>query len=162
MENTTVKITVSDYRTFLALYDKSSSRKIQSTGPDLPSVLPLFCDEISRVALPTTVLLSVCVPSAEDIPACDISALLQIAVGNPNHSSNIIWGLKEKPEHFDVCVTAYLGYKSSKWGVLFFYLSISWYMVDSHCVPKIVFDKGWGMFVQIGEVEIETRVFHRE
>lgn len=114
MENTIVKMTVSDYRTFLALYNKSSSRKIQSTGPDLPTVLPLFRNEMSRVVLPETVLLSICVPSAKDISACDISALLQIAVGNPNHSSNIIWGLKEKPAHFDVCVTAYLGYKSSK------------------------------------------------
>lgn len=114
MENTTVKITVSDYRTFLTCYDKSNIRKIVSTGFDLPSVVPRFRDEMARAVLPETVLLSICVPSAKDIPACDISALLQITVGNPNHSPNIIWGLKEKPEHFDVCVTAYLGYKSSK------------------------------------------------
>lgn len=114
MENTSVKITVSDYRIFLAHYNKSSIRKIQSTGPDLLSVLPLFRNEISRAAPPAIILLSVHVPSAEDIPTCDVAALLQIAVGDPNHSPNIIWGLKEKPEHFDVCVTAYLGYKSLK------------------------------------------------
>ena len=114
MENTNIKMTVSDYRTFLTYYDKSGIRKIQSTGPDLPSVLPLFRNEISRAALPAIILLSVHVPSAEDIPACDVAALLQIAGGDPNHSPNIIWGLKEMPERFDVCVTAYLGYKGSK------------------------------------------------
>ena len=114
MENTIVKMTVSDYRTFLTYYGKSSIRKIQSTGPDLPSVLPLFRGEISRAAPPAIILLSVHVPSAEDIPVCDVAALLQIAVGDPNHSPNIIWGLKEMPERSDVCVTAYLGYKGSK------------------------------------------------
>ena len=114
MENTSVKMTVSDYRTFLTYYDKSSIRKIESTGPDLPFVLPLFRDEMARIAPPETVLLSVRVPSAEDIPTCDVAALLQIAVGNPNNSLNVIWGLKEIPDCSDVCVTAYLGYKSSK------------------------------------------------
>lgn len=117
MENTSVKMTVSDYRIFLAHYNKSSIRKIKSTGPDLPFVLPLFRDEMARAALPATILLSVCVPSTEDIPACDVAALLQIVQmvgGNPNHSPNIIWGLKEMPERSDVCVTAYLGYKCSK------------------------------------------------
>lgn len=112
MENTSVKITVSDYRIFLAHYNKSSIRKIQSTGPDLPFVLPLFRDEMARTALPAIILLSVHVPSAEDIPTCDVAALLQIAVGDPNHSPNIIWGLKEMPERSNVCVTAYLGYKN--------------------------------------------------
>lgn len=114
MENTSVKMTVSDYRTFLTYYGKSSIRKIQSTGSDLPSVLPLFHNEISRAAPPAIILLSVHVPSVEDIPACDVAALLQIAVGDPNHSPNIIWGLKEMPERSDVCVTAYLGYNNSK------------------------------------------------
>ena len=109
MENTSVKMTVSDYRIFLTYYDKSSVRKIQSTGPDLPSVLPLFRDEMFCIALPETILLSVHVPSAEDISSCDVVALLQIAAGNPAHSPNIIWGLKEMPERSDVCVTAYLG-----------------------------------------------------
>lgn len=117
MENTNVKMTVSDCRTFLAHCDNSGIRKIKSTGPDLPSVLPLFRNEISRAAPPAIILLSVCVPSTEDIPACDVAALLQIVQmvgGNPNHSPNIIWGLKEMPERSDVCVTAYLGYKCSK------------------------------------------------
>ena len=114
MENTNVKMTVSDYRIFLTYYAKSNIRKIESTGPDLPFVLPLFRDEIARIAPPETVLLSVRVPSAEDIPSCDVAALLQIVGGNPNHSPNIIWGLKEMPERSDVCVTAYLGYKGSK------------------------------------------------
>ena len=114
MENTIVKMSVSDYRIFLTYYNKSSIRKIESTGPDLPFVLPLFRDEMARIAPPATILLSVCVPSAEDIPSCDLVALLQIAVGDPNHSPNIIWGLKEMPERSDVCVTAYLGYKSSQ------------------------------------------------
>lgn len=114
MEYTSVKITVSDYRTFLAHCDNSDIRKIKSTGPDLPFVLPLFRNEISRAALPAIILLSVHVPSAEDIPTCDVAALLQIAVGDPNHSPNIIWGLKEMPERPDVCVTAYLGYKCSQ------------------------------------------------
>ena len=115
MENTIVKMTVSDYRTFLTYYDKSNIRKIQSIGPDLPSVLPLFRDEISCIALPETILLSVRVPSVEDIPSCDVVALLQIVQmvgGNPNHSPNIIWGLKEMPKRSEVCVTAYLGYKN--------------------------------------------------
>lgn len=115
MENTSVKMNVSDYRTFLTYYDKSSIRKIQSTGPDLPFVLPLFRDEMARAAPPATILLSVHVPSAEDIPTCDVAVLLQIVQmvgGNPNHSPNIIWGLKEMPERPDVCVTAYLGYKN--------------------------------------------------
>ncbi len=114
MENTTVKITISDYRAFLAHYDKSDIRKINLNGPDLLSVLPLFCNEMSRVAPPTTVLLSVCVPSAEDIPACDVVALLQILVNDPTDSPNIIWDLKEMPNRLDVCVTAYLGYKNVK------------------------------------------------
>ncbi len=114
MGNTIVKITISDYRIFLTHYDNSGIRKIQSTGPDLPFVLPLFRDEMARAVPPTTILLSVLVPSAKDIPTCDVAALLQIAAGNPNHSPNIIWGLKEMPEHSDVCVTAYLGYKCSQ------------------------------------------------
>lgn len=114
MKNTTVKMSVSDYRTFLAYYDKSNIRKIVSTGSDLPSVVPRFRDEMARIARPATVMLSVHVPSAEDISSCDVVALLQIAVGDPCHSSNIIWGLKEIPDCSEVCVTAYLGYKSSK------------------------------------------------
>ena len=114
MENTIVKMSVSDYRTFLTYYDKSSIRKIESTGLDLLSILPLFCDEMARIAPPETVLLSLRVPSAEDIPSCDLVALLQIAVGDPNHSSNIIWGLKETSDCSEVRVMAYLGYKGSK------------------------------------------------
>lgn len=114
MGNTIVEISVSDYRTFLAHCDNSGIRKIESTGPDLLSVLPLFRVEMARVVLPATVLLSVRVPSAEDIPSCDLVALLQIAVGDPNHSPNIIWGLKETSDCSEVRVMAYLGYKGSK------------------------------------------------
>ena len=114
MENTNVKMTVSDYRTLLAHCDNSGIRKIESTGPDLLSVSPLFRDKMARIAPPETVLLSVCVPSVEDIPACDVAALLQIAGGDPNHSPNILWGLKETSDCSEVRVMAYLGYKGSK------------------------------------------------
>ncbi len=114
MENTTVKITISDYRAFLTHYAKSDIRKIILTGTDLYSVLPRFRNEMSRNAPSSTILLSVCVPSAEDIPACDVVALLQIMVNDPIDSPNIIWGLKEMPNRLDVCVTAYLGYKNVK------------------------------------------------
>lgn len=76
---------IADYRTFLTYYDRRHIRKIEAAGPDIASVLPTLCKEISCIGRPYTVLLSVDIPSTEYLTYNDLVSLLGCVTGGNNN-----------------------------------------------------------------------------
>lgn len=108
MEKYIPQLEIADYRKFLAHYDRRHIRKIEVSGPDIVSILPTFRAELARIARPDTVMLSVSMPSADDILFEDMISLLECVAGGNNHPT-ICWGTWEQADVPAVQVVAYAG-----------------------------------------------------
>lgn len=109
MEKNIPQLEIADYRKFIAHYNRRHIRKIEVSGPDIASVLPTFRAELARIARPDTVLLTVGVPSADDILFEDMVSLLECVSGGNNNHPNVCWGIREQADVPAVQVVAYAG-----------------------------------------------------
>lgn len=108
MEKYIPQLEIADYRALLTHYDRRSIRKIRIAGPDVPSILPTLRAEITRIECPEAILLSVGVPSADDILLSDMCSLLE-CVTDGNANLNVCWGLREHTSVPAIQVVVYVG-----------------------------------------------------
>lgn len=109
MEKYISQLEIADYRKFLAHYNRRHIQKIDVLGSDIASILPTFRAELARITRPGTVLLSVNVPSADDILFEDMVSLLECVAGGNNNRPTVCWGIRERADVPAVQVVAYLG-----------------------------------------------------
>lgn len=112
-KNLLPQLEIADYRRFLTGCDRCRIRIVEATGSDVASILPALRDKMARIDRPDAVLLSVCVPSAENIASEDPVSLLRCVTGD-NDSLNVFWNVKELPSRTNVSVTVYVRQKSPR------------------------------------------------
>lgn len=107
MEKNLIGTSIADYRIFLLNHERRSIRKIEVAGPDIASIEPAIRPKMAGISRPYDVLLTVFVPSINNIMLYDMISLLDCIGGAPGHL-NVRWGVCEDENSPTVRVVAYV------------------------------------------------------